>query len=46
MPKESGLKGKRVIERLNGHEVVVVVPEKVDYEEGKKKLIAALKQLE
>ena len=43
MPKESGLKGKRVIERLNGHEVVVVVPEKIDYEEGEKKINCSIK---
>ncbi len=37
------IKGKRVIEKLNGHEVVVIVPEKVDFEEGKKQLVSLLR---
>ncbi len=42
----SALTGKREIERLNGHSVVVIVPENVNFQEGKKKLIKILEGLE
>ena len=48
METEAGsiLRGKREVIRLNGHDVVVIVPEKVNFEEGKAKLIKILESLE
>ncbi len=42
-PKRSILEGKREVMKLNGHEVVVIVPDKVDFESGKAKLKKLLK---